>query len=147
MKAKYILGGMILSWSDTRAGSPARPPRARTEPSSSRRLLILPVLQLKAMKCTMICFLLQRLVSTLFCLVRTVGLHLYHTYIKKKNKRENTIKIFLYVGNVDNCIHEGTRREGWNYWIFRIIQALTQTDRQTCRQADQPTQPGATKAS
>lgn len=79
MKAKYILGEMILSWSDNRARSPARLPRAGAETSSSRHLSILPVLQLKAMKCTMTCFLLQRLVSTLFCLVWTVGLHLYHT--------------------------------------------------------------------
>ncbi len=49
MKAKYILGEMILSWSDNQARFPTRPPRVGAETSSSRHLLILPVLQLKAM--------------------------------------------------------------------------------------------------
>lgn len=85
----------MLSCSDSRARSPRTPPGAGAETSGPRRLSILPVLQLKAMKRTMICFVLQRMVSTLFCLVRTVGLHFYHDIKKSKVEKKNTIKIFL----------------------------------------------------
>lgn len=57
IKDKYSLEEMILNWCDSRVRIPARSPRAGAQTSSPRHLSILPVLQLKAMKRTMICFL------------------------------------------------------------------------------------------
>lgn len=54
MKAKYILGEIILSWSDNRARTQRGHPGQGAKTTSSRHQPILPILQLKAMKRTMI---------------------------------------------------------------------------------------------
>lgn len=57
MEAKHIRGGMISSCTDNQTRRPAKATRAAAVALSSRHLSILPVLQLKAMKCTIFFFL------------------------------------------------------------------------------------------
>lgn len=95
MKAKRSLGGMILSWSDNRARSPARPPRAEAETFSSRHLLILPVLQLKAMKCTMICFFFYKDWWALCFVWFGLLVCIYITHYKKEQNRKHNKNIFV----------------------------------------------------
>lgn len=94
MKAKYILGEMILSWSDSRARSPARRPRAGAETSSSRHLSILPVLWLKAMKRTMICFSFTK-TGEHFVLFGLDCWFAFISHVKKKQNGKHDKNIFV----------------------------------------------------